>query len=84
MEVSLVIGILGCPSSPCPPASTDLGNTLFIGKFQSQGVIDGTLKSFQNFTFTVPAGLSGSASFQAQHNFLLTPPVSLFKYNLSN
>lgn len=76
MEVSLVIGIVACPSSSCPAASADLGTTLFIGKFESQGVIDNSLKSFENFTFVVPAGLSGSASFQAQHNFLVTPPVS--------
>ena len=78
MEVSLVIGIVDCPSSSssCPAASADLGDILFIGKFQSQGVIDNSLKSFENFTFVVPAGLSGLASFQAQHNFLVTPPVS--------
>ena len=83
MEVSLVIGIVNCPLSPCPPPSADLGDILFIGKFKSQGVIGNTLKSFENFTFPVPANFTGSASFQAQHNFLLTPPVSLF-YKLSN
>ena len=78
MEVSLVIGIVNCPLSPCPPPSADLGDILFIGKFKSQGVIGNTLKSFENFTFTIPANFTGAASFQAQHNFLVTPPVSLF------
>lgn len=78
MEVSLVIGIVDCPSSPCPAPSVDLGDILFIGKYKSQGVIGDTLESFENFTFNVPANFTGSASFQAQHNSLLTPPVSLF------
>jgi hypothetical protein len=76
VEVSLVIGIVDCPSSSCPAASADLGDILFIGRYQSQNVIDNSLKSFENFSVVVPAGLSGSASFQAQHNFLVTPPVS--------
>ena len=82
MEVSLVIGIVGCPST-CPAASEDLGIILFIGKYQSQGVIGTTLKSYENLTFNVPSNLSGLASVQAQHNFLVTPPVSKF-YKPSN
>jgi hypothetical protein len=77
VEVSLVIGIVGCPSYPCPAPSADLGYILFNGKYLSQGLI-GPLESFENFTFAVPDGLSGSASLQAQHIFLLTPPVCLF------
>ena len=83
MEVSLVIGIIGCGSSACPAPSADLGEVLFIGKYQSQGVIGNTLNSFENFTFVVPSDISGNASIQVQHNFLLTPPVSVF-YKLSN
>ena len=78
MEVSLVIGIISCPSSPCPAASADLGNLLFVGKYQAQGEIGNTLKTFENFTFVVPGGLPvGSAAIQAQHISLATPPVSL-------
>jgi hypothetical protein len=44
VEVSLVIGIIDCPSSSCPAASANLGDILFIGKFQSQGVIDNFIR----------------------------------------
>jgi len=71
-EVSLVIGIVACGSS-CPSASTDLGEILFVGKFESQGII-GSLNQFENFSFVVPSDISGLASIQAQHVFLLTPP----------
>jgi len=74
VEVSLVIGIVGCGTSACPAASADLGEICFIGKFQSQGTIGNSLNSFENFTFTLPIDISGSASIQVQHNFLLTPP----------
>ena len=77
MEVSLVIGIVACGST-CPAASADLGKILFVGKFQSQGVIGNTLNLFENVSFVVPSDISGSASIQVQHVFLLTPPVSLF------
>jgi hypothetical protein len=73
-EVSLVIGIVACPASGCPAASADLGEILLIGKYVSQGTIGNTLNSFENFTFTVPSDISGAASIQAQHVFLLTPP----------
>ena len=76
-EVSLVIGIVACGSS-CPAASADLGEILFIGKYQSQGTIGNTLNTFENFSFVVPSDISGSASIQAQHVFVNTPPVSLF------
>jgi len=72
-EVSLVIGIVACGSS-CPAASADLGEILFIGKYQSQGVIGNTLNTFENFNFVVPSDISGSASIQAQHVFVNTPP----------
>jgi len=72
-EVSLVIGIVACGST-CPAASADLGEILFVGKYQSQGVIGNTLNQFENFSFVVPSDISGSASIQAQHVFLLTPP----------
>jgi hypothetical protein len=77
VEVSLVIGIVACGST-CPAASADLGEILFIGKFQSQGEIGNTLNSFENISIVVPSDISGSASIQTQHVFLLTPPVSLF------
>jgi len=73
-EVSLVIGIVACGSSACPAASADLGEILFIGKYQSHGLIGNTLNSFENFSFVVPSDISGSASIQAQHVFLTTPP----------
>jgi len=73
-EVSLVIGIVACGSSGCPKASADLGEILFIGKFQSQGLIGNTLNQFENFNFVVPSDISGPASIQAQHVFINTPP----------
>ena len=76
-EISLVIGIVACGST-CPAASADLGEILFIGKFQSQGQTGDFLNTFENFSFVVPSDISGSASIQAQHVFLLTPPVGLF------
>ena len=79
VEVSLVIGIVSCGSSACPAPSADLGEILFIGKYQSQGVIGNTLNSFENFTFVVPSDISGQASIQVQHVFLLTPPVSVLR-----
>jgi len=72
-EISLIIGIVACPSG-CPAPSADLGEVLFVGKYQSQGTIGNTLNSFQNFSLTVPSDISGPASIQIQHNFLLTPP----------
>ena len=78
VEVSLVIGIVACGTSACPAPSADLGEILFVGKFQSQGEIGTTLNSFENFTFTVPSDISGAASIQVQHVFLLTPPVNFF------
>jgi hypothetical protein len=41
-------------------------------------MIGNSLKLFENFTFIVPSNFTGSAAFQAQHNFLVTPPVSWF------
>ena len=79
VEVSLVIGIVACGSSACPAPSADLGEILFIGKYQSQGVIGNTLNSFENFTFVVPSDISGHASIQVQHVFVLTPPVSVLR-----
>ncbi|KDR68876.1 hypothetical protein GALMADRAFT_272265 [Galerina marginata CBS 339.88] len=73
-EVSLVIGIVGCGTSPCPAPSADLGEILFIGKYQSQGEFGTTLNTFENFTFTVPNDISGKASIQAQRVSVLTPP----------
>ncbi|KDR70764.1 hypothetical protein GALMADRAFT_282011 [Galerina marginata CBS 339.88] len=73
-EVSLVVGIVGCGSAACPAPSADLGEILFIGKFVGQGVIGNTLNQFENFTFTVPSDISGKASVQVQHAYVLTPP----------
>jgi len=73
-EISLVIGIVACGSSGCPKASADLGEILFIGKFESQGLIGNTLNQFENFNFVVPSDISGPASIQAQHVFINTPP----------
>jgi len=74
-EVGLVIGIVACRSSTtCPAASADLGEILFIGKYQSQGLIGNTLNSFENFSVVVPSDISGPASIQAQHVFVTTPP----------
>lgn len=78
MEVSLVIGIVGCGSSACPSPSANLGQILFVGIYQSQGVIGNTLNTFENFSFVVPSDISGQASIQVQHGFLTTLPVSLF------
>jgi hypothetical protein len=80
MEVSLVIGIVACGTSACPAPSTDLGKILFVGKYQSQGEVGNMLNSFENFTFVVPSDISGKASIQVQHVFVLTPPVSLFLF----
>lgn len=74
VEVSLVIGIVACGSSPCPAPSADLGELLFVGKYQSQGQFGNTLNTFENFTFVVPNDISGQASIQVQHVFVLTPP----------
>jgi hypothetical protein len=74
VEVSLVIGIVACGTSACPAPSADLGQILFLGKYQSQGVIGNTLNSFENFTFVVPSDISGKASIQVQHIYALTPP----------
>jgi hypothetical protein len=79
VEVSLVIGIVACGSSACPSPSTDLGEILFIGTYQSQGQIGKTLNLFENFTFGVPSDISGRASIQVQHVFFLTPPVSVLQ-----
>jgi len=77
-EISLVIGIVACGSSGCPAPSADLGEILFVGKYQSQGSFPNTLNSFENFTLVVPSDISGQASIQVQHVFVTTPPVSLF------
>jgi hypothetical protein len=77
-EVSLVIGIVACGNSPCPAPSADLGEIVFIGKYQSQGEVGNstTLNSFENITVTIPTNILGAASIQVQHLFLITPPVS--------
>jgi len=72
-EVSLVIGIAPCPSD-CPAPFEDLGEILFNGKYESQGVIPNTLNGFQNLTISVPCDISGQASIQVQHNYLITSP----------
>ncbi|PPQ69125.1 hypothetical protein CVT26_003573 [Gymnopilus dilepis] len=72
-EVSLVIGMVACGTSACPDPSKDLGEVLFIGKYDSQGAFD-QFDSFENFTLTVPSDISGAASIQVQHSALLTPP----------
>ncbi|KDR70767.1 hypothetical protein GALMADRAFT_254409 [Galerina marginata CBS 339.88] len=77
-EVSLVIGVVGCGSSPCPAPSADLGEILFIGKFVGQGVIPNTLTQFANFSVTVPSDISGQASIHVQDLSLTTPPGHSF------
>ena len=55
-----------------------MGQTLFTGVFNGQGVIQGTLTLFENFTFEVPSDFpAGKASFQAWNVVLSTPPVSV-------
>ena len=76
-EVSLVIGIVACGSSACPAPSADLGEILFIGKFQPQGTTGNGLSQYENFNFVIPSDISGSALIQAQHVYVTTPPVSL-------
>jgi hypothetical protein len=73
-EVSLVIGLVPCGTSACPSPEANLGEILFIGKYQSQNEIGNTLNSFENFTFVVPSDISGAAAIQVQHNFLTTLP----------
>jgi hypothetical protein len=73
-EVSLVIGLVPCGTSACPSPASNLGEILFIGKYQSQGEIGNTLNSFQNFTFVVPSDISGAAAIQVQRSFLTTLP----------
>ncbi|KAF8874388.1 ricin B lectin domain-containing protein [Gymnopilus junonius] len=72
-EVSLVIGIVACGTSPCPVPSSDLGEVLLIGKYEAKGS-SGEFDTFENFTFTVPNDISGAASIQAQLVTLTTPP----------
>ena len=67
--------MVACGTSACPDPSKDLGEVLFIGKYDSQGAFD-QFDSFENFTLTVPSDISGAASIQVQHSALLTPPVS--------
>ncbi|KAF8878371.1 ricin B lectin domain-containing protein [Gymnopilus junonius] len=74
VEVSLVIGIVGCGTAACPAPTADLGEPVFIGKYQSQGTIGNTLNSFENITVTVPTDISGAASIQVQRVSLATPP----------
>ncbi|KAF8874248.1 hypothetical protein CPB84DRAFT_1853662 [Gymnopilus junonius] len=60
LEVSLVIGIVACGTSACPPPSSNLGEVLLIGQYKAQGSFSGAfLTEFENFTFTVPNGISG-------------------------
>ena len=80
MEVSLVIGIAPCGTG-CPPPYETLGETLFIGQYQPQGLIGNDVTSFENFTFVVPNDISGVASIQVQHRFLTTLPVCLRGYD---
>ena len=78
MEVGLVIGVVACGTAACPAPTADLGQPVFVGKYQSQGAIGNTLNSFQNISVTIPTGISGPASIQVQRVALLTPPVSQF------
>lgn len=47
------------------------GRNSFYRKYESQGVIPNTLNEFENFTFTVLDDISGQASIQVQHNYLV-------------
>jgi len=73
-EVALAIGMKDCGSSSCPPASTDLGDVMYIGQFSSQGYVlvnsSGDSAKYENFTLTVPVDVSGSASIQVMHVYL--------------
>ena len=73
--MSLVIGMVACGTSACPDPSKDLGEVLFIGKYEPQGGF-GNLEVFENFTLSVPSDISGSASIQVQHSILTTTAVS--------
>ncbi|PPQ96016.1 hypothetical protein CVT26_016178 [Gymnopilus dilepis] len=74
VEVGLVIGVVACGTAACPAPTADLGQPVFVGKYQSQGAIGNTLNSFQNISVTIPTGISGPASIQVQRVALLTPP----------
>ncbi|KAJ7587582.1 hypothetical protein C8J56DRAFT_942148 [Mycena floridula] len=73
--LGLAIGLLSCPTTTCAAPSADLGEPLFTGVFEGQGILPNTLTSFENFTLTVPSDFPvGKASFQAWRTALLTPP----------
>jgi hypothetical protein len=73
-EIALVIGIVGCGTAACPAPTADLGEPVFIGKYQGQGQIGNSLNTFENITVTVPSDISGAASVQVQRVSLATPP----------
>ena len=71
-----MIGIVPCAKARCPDPATDLGEILFVGKYEPQGITGSPINTFENFTFVVPSDISGAASIQVQHNFLTYSIVS--------
>ncbi|PPQ70682.1 hypothetical protein CVT26_014621 [Gymnopilus dilepis] len=77
-EVDYFVGIISCGSSACPSPSVNLGNLLFIGPYQPQGIIGSPPfpHTFQNLSLTVPPNLpTGAAALQVQRVIFAASPV---------
>lgn len=53
-EFSLLIGIVPCANARCPAPFTDLGEILFVGKYEPQALSESPLNTFESITFVVP------------------------------
>ncbi|PPQ70184.1 hypothetical protein CVT26_014460 [Gymnopilus dilepis] len=79
-EIDYYIGIVTCTNSGCPsPSSGNLGDILFLGLYQPQGIIGNPPfpPTYQNFTLSVPSDIpAGKAAIQVQKVVFIASPVS--------
>lgn len=64
-EVGIAIGLVNCPTSPCPPPSSQMGRILYTGPFNPLlHEIPG--KAYQNFSVYIPTVAEGDETGTAQ------------------
>jgi len=64
-EVGLAIGLVNCPTSPCPTPAEEMGRVLYAGSFNPQlHEIPG--EPYQNFSVYIPTVAEGDSTGTAQ------------------
>ncbi|KIK55997.1 hypothetical protein GYMLUDRAFT_47456 [Collybiopsis luxurians FD-317 M1] len=80
IEVGLAIGVLGCPCEADP--ESQMGDVLYAGPFNPQ--FHGPGLPYQNFTLTLPTGLTGSVQLGVLRFYLIGagPSATLNEYSV--